>query len=168
MTARPFLTVRIRGQKDAVRVRHRARQIASLVHFPLREQTCIAAATFVIACQLLRLPSRHAIGFTIHDNQLCVEAEAVGDADGATPVNRLAPLLDSPSQPPLRLVKPLPADRPLADADLTWLVERTKDVPCGLFAEIVNQNQEVLTLLHELQVQNRQAEVGAAAQPEAA
>ena len=80
MAARPFLTVAIRGQKDAVRIRHRARQIASLLHYPVHEQTCVAAATFVIACQALRLPGRHVIHFTIDNNQLHVDAGVIGES----------------------------------------------------------------------------------------
>lgn len=95
MTTAPFLTIRIRGQKDAIRVRQRARQIASLLHFSIHEQACVAAATFVIACQVLRLPGRHAIGFAIDHDHLHVEAIAAGDG---TPVNRLAPLIGAPAE----------------------------------------------------------------------
>ncbi len=165
MTARPFLTVRIRGQKDAIRVRHRARQIASLLHFPIHEQACAAAATFVIACQVLRLPGRHAIRFTIDNEHLHVDAQAVGDG---APVNRVAPLIEQPAEAPLRLVKRLPADRPLAEPDLAWLVKRTEEVPAGLFEEIIRQNQEVLTLLHELHAIHQHPEAGETARPHAA
>jgi len=169
MTARPFLTVAIRGQKDAVRIRHRARQIASLLHFPSHEQTCIAAATFVIACQVLRLPGRYAIRFTIDNHQLYVEAQTVGNEGTAGgPVNRLAALVGCAAGSPMHLVKALPSDRPLADADLAWLVESTKDVAAGVFEEIIRQNQEVLSLLHELQGQLRQPMAGIEAPPHAA
>jgi hypothetical protein len=169
MAARPFLTVAIRGQKDAVRIRHRARQIASLLHFPVHEQTCVAAATFVIACQALRLPGRYAIHFTIDNNQLHVDACMIGEeSESGTPINRLSALMGCTTAAPLHLVKALPSDRPLADADLAWLVDSTKGVAGGLFEEIVRQNQEVLSLLHELQGQLQQPAVDAPAPPHAA
>ena len=68
----------------------------------------------------------------------------------------------------MHLVKALPSDRPLADADLAWLVDSTKDVASGLFEEIVRQNQEVLSLLHELQGQLQRPTVDAPAPPHAA
>ena len=169
MAARPFLTVAIRGQKDAVRIRHRARQIASLLHFPSHEQTCVAAATFVIACQALRLPGRRAIRFTIDNNRLQIDAHLVsGEAITDGPVNRLTGLIGTSVDAPMHLVKALPSDRPLADADLAWLVENTKDTTCGLFEEVIRQNQEVLSLLHELQGLPRQPAMGNEAPPHAA
>jgi hypothetical protein len=166
MTTSPFLTVPIHGQKDALRIRHRARQIASLLHYPPHEQTCIAAGTFVIACQLLNLPGKHAVAFTIDNGHLHVQAEPVEPRDG--PVNRLMSLIGAPAEAPLHLVKPLPADRPLADADLAWLVANTQDAPIGLFEEIVRQNQEVLTLLHDLHALQPQPAPGERPRPHAA
>jgi hypothetical protein len=166
MSTSPFLTVRIRGQKDAVRLRHRARQIASLLHFPAHEQACIAAATFIIACQLLRLPGLHAVAFTIEDDHLHVAAQPALEQDG--PVNRLMSLLGTPAEAPLRLVKRLPGDRAMGDADLAWLVANTKDAPVRLFEEIVRQNQEVLTLLHELHALQPQPASGERPRPHAA
>src|SRR5438128_309313 len=53
MTITPFLALKIRSKKDAVRARTRARRVAGLLSFDPYEQTCIAAGVFVIACQAL-------------------------------------------------------------------------------------------------------------------
>src|SRR5262249_43301590 len=114
-------------------------------------------------------PGRHAIRFTIDNNQLYVDAGEVGAPGGdGGPVNRLAALMSPSAEMPMHLVKALPEGRPLADADLEWLVDNTKDIACGLFEEIIRQNQEVLSLLHELQGQQRHPAAGQEAPPHAA
>ena len=65
MTITPFLVVNLRGKKDALRVRQRSRRVASLLHFGVHEQTCIAAGAFVVACQALSVLLKPRLCFQI-------------------------------------------------------------------------------------------------------
>ena len=165
MTAPPFLSFAVRGKKDAIRVRQRARQIASLLRFPIHEQACIAAGAFLIACQAHDQVGRFVLCFQIDDNQLHIYARSASDASELPArINRVAAV----SENVLQLLKPLPAEMHLAEADLAWMVRSMEETPTSLFEEIVKQNQEVLTLLHELQASWRQRVEEQPARPHAA
>ena len=131
MKAPPFHTIRVRTNKDALRVRQRARQIAQLLNFPPHEQACIAAGTFLIACQGLQRGQSTELLFRIERGHLQIDA-------------------DPPTASPLRLDKPISPDPGLATSDLGWLVKQLDSVAGGLFEEVVKQNNDVLELLHEL------------------
>lgn len=158
MTNSPFLMLNLRGKKDAVRSRQRARRVASLLNFDGYEQTCIAAGTFVIATQALTLFGRARICFQIENQQLHIFAqETPADAAASIPAvsKRLAglfPAIDPNSL--FRLTKPLPArDLAAEDVELGWLVKQLeKTEGAGVFDEILKQNQEILALLHELRI----------------
>ena len=159
MTTTPFLTLSLRGKKDVVLARQRARRVASLLCFDLHEQACIAAGTFVVACQALLVMGRARLCFRLENQQLLVyaeEAPAPGESAAATAMGqRLAGLLaDTDSETLFRLAKPLPArDLPVDEVELGWLVQQVEKTAChGLFDEIVKQNQEVLALLHEVRL----------------
>jgi len=158
MTITPFMTLNLRGKKDAVLVRARARRVASLLGYDIHEQACIAAGSFVVACQALLLFGKAKICFQIESHQLQVFAQ-----DAATDTNdsasmaakRLADAFsEADAKSPFRLIKPLPACEVAADeVELGWLVKKVEETACdGLFDEIVKQNQEILSLLHELRL----------------
>lgn len=148
MTITPFLVVKLRGKKDAILARQRARRVASLLNFDIHEQACIAAGTFVIACQALAQFGKATIVFQIENQQLQVFAE--GRSQDTAP--RFADVLEPTSL--FRLTKPLPV-RELAaeESELGWLTEQVGTAAHeGAFDEIVKQNQEILALLHELRL----------------
>lgn len=157
MTVTPFLTLKIRCKKDAVVARSRARRVASLLSFDPHEQACIAAGTFVIACQALMLFGKGRICFQIENHQLQVFAQEARDTAEAVPaaskrLTGLFPELDPKTL--FRLAKALPPqERPAEEMDLGWLVKKVEETACSsLFDEIVRQNQEILALLHELRL----------------
>jgi len=158
MMTTPFFTLKLRSKKDAVLVRQRARRVASLLSFDPLEQACIAAGTFVIACQALMVFGKTRICFHIEQNQLQIYAQEVQPTpqDGAAPGSkRLSGLFNEYEAKTLfRLCKPLPTqEKPADQLDLGWLVTKVEETACkSLFDEIVKQNQELLTLLHELRL----------------
>jgi hypothetical protein len=150
MTITPFLALKLRGKKDAVLARQRARRVASLLSFDPHEQACIAAAVFVIACQALTRFGKARLCFQIENNQLNVVAE------GQQPTldSRLQGLFQGDPMLPGTLVKPLPPrDNAAAEIEVGWLVRQVERMSGkSLFDEIVRQNQEILALLHELRL----------------
>jgi hypothetical protein len=161
MTTLPFLTLPVRGKKDAILVRQRARQVAALLRFPPAEQACVAAATFAIVCQGLQQLGSCAVAFAIENRQLHVYVQDGGPlAPGANSVNRIAEQL--------RLVKPVPPESTVAESDLALILRTAGTAPVSLFEEIVKQNQEVLTLLRELYACRQQRDTGQPAQTQAA
>jgi hypothetical protein len=172
MTATPFLSVLIRARKDAVLVRTKARQVASLLCYTPVEQACIAAGTFVVACQALRRLGPARVCFQIEDHYLHVFARATGHDRHEPPasrVSRISSLLGGDGDAMVRLVKPLPPDQALAEPDVAWLLRSLEqNVSAGLFEEFVKQNQEILTLLHELQVRQATLEQNGGAAENAA
>jgi hypothetical protein len=157
MTITPFLTLRLRGKKDTIMARQRARRVASLLHFGPHEQACIAAGTFVIACQALVYFRKARICFQIENNYLQVFAtEAEPQLIGANPAaDRMTGLfVDSDTKGLYRLNKPLPSrDGVAEEPDLGWLMSAVEaTIPGTLFDELVRQNQEILALLHELRL----------------
>src|SRR5712671_562762 len=117
MTAYPFFTFPIRGKRDALRARYRARQVARLLQYSAHEQACIAAGTFAVVCQALEVVGKSLLCFQIDDNKLHVFLRSTRgrgeDARGG--VNRIASLAGG-AESHLRLVKPLPPDQALAEA----------------------------------------------------
>ena len=151
MSASPFLTLSIRGKKDVILARHRARQVALLLRFPVQEQACIAAGTFAVACRARDSLGRFHLCFQVEDNHLRVYARSVASdvPTSTTAVNRFAAVQEGEGL--LRLEKQLPEPVPLALTDLAWLVHNGGGDGSGLFEEVVKQNGEILMLLHELQ-----------------
>ena len=159
MTIAPFLGLKLRGKRDAVLARQRARRVASLLSFDPQEQACIAAGAFLIASQALTLFGRGRLCFQIENGQLQVFAEPrqipSPKTEGEPAQSRLAGL--SPESDPrtlFRLAKQLPARDAAADeVELAWLVKKVEETAGeSLFDEIVKQNQEMLALLHELRL----------------
>jgi hypothetical protein len=155
MTITPFLTLNLRGKKDAVLARQRARRVASLLSFDPYEQACIAAGTFFVACQALLVLGKSRLCFQIDQQQLQIYAEEIKAASTDQASKRLTGLFNEVDAKTLfRLCKPLPPqESPVEQMDLGWLVKQVETKACqGLFDEIVKQNQEVLALLHELRL----------------
>lgn len=156
MTIPPFLALRLRGKKDAVLARQRARRVASLLRFDLPEQACIAAGTFVVACQALLFYGKARLCFQIENHQLHIFAEDAQANDAIPPAsNRLGKFLPAIDPKTLyRLTKSLPSmDSPAEELDLGWLVSSIEQTAReGVFDELVRQNQEVLSLLSELRL----------------
>jgi hypothetical protein len=167
MTAHPFSTFPVRGKKDAIRARHRARQIASLLRFSPQEQACIAAGTFAVVCQALDVLGKALLCFQIEANQLQVFIRVGGQAERRAR-GRRSGSADGDARPLLRLVKPLPEEQPMSEADLAWLIDNAEESPIELFEEVVKQNQEVLGLLHELAASQRPGKEDQPARPSAA
>lgn len=136
----PFLSMPVRGRRDALLVRHHARQVAHLLQFDAQEEACIAAGAFLIACQALERREHAQVHFKIDQNRLHVYAHT-----GASE----SPVDAKESDAFFRLAKPLPQGRTLEDSDIGWLVEKIQP-STGVFGEIVKQNQEVLALLSAL------------------
>jgi hypothetical protein len=158
MTITPFLALKLRGKKDAVLARQRARRVASLLSFSPHEQACIAAATFVVACQALMLFGKARLCFQIENHQLHIFAQDASADTGVHPppaAKRLVGMFpDVETKSLFRLTKPLPPQENAAEEiELGWLVNKVEETACnGLFDEIIRQNQEVLSLLHELRL----------------
>ncbi len=158
MTTTPFLTLNLRNKKDAVLARQRARRVASVLAFDAQEQACIAAGTFIIACQALMIFGKAKISFQLENHQLGISAQEaqVETHPEVHPISRrlagMFPEVDAKSL--FRLAKRLPAsESAINEQELGWLVNKVEETACnGLFDEIVKQNQEVLALLHELRL----------------
>jgi hypothetical protein len=140
-----LVTLSIRRRRDALFARQRARQIAGLFHFELQDQAFIAAGTFAIASQILRHAQSGAICIALDNDVLHIfpRASVKGRAT--------SPQLPENSW---RLVKALPAAADYAAEDLVWLCKQLNEEGSRVFEEIERQNQEMLVLLHALQVAN--------------
>jgi hypothetical protein len=152
-----LLLLEIRRRRDALGARRHARQVAGLLGFDQREQTCVAALVFEMACRQLKETGALRLRFEIDQGRLLVfPAGAPGEGASA----------------PLRVEKPLPArEPPVAPEDITCALRALNELaPGGVFEEVQRQNQEVLQLLVELQAcQARLAELARkAAEPAAA
>jgi hypothetical protein len=157
-TITPFLTLKLAGKKDAVLARQRARRVASLLSFDFHEQACVAAGTFVVACQALVLFGRARLCFQIENNQLHIfaqDARPETEQLAAQISKRMAGLFqETDPKTQFRLTKPLPPqENSTAEIELGWIVSQVEQASCnGLFDEIIRQNQEILTLLHEVRL----------------
>ncbi len=148
-------TLPLHGKKDALRARHYARQFAHLLKFSTQEEACIAAGAFLIAHQVLQRKIKGRMVFRIENHFLQVFAQ------GASPETGEMKDLDGI----VRLSKCVPNQGNIEELDLGWLVRRMQ-TSAWLYDEITKQNQEVLSLLHELQVS--QTRLGEGRNPHAA
>ena len=142
----PFMTHRVRGKKEALSARLKARLVASLLQFEIHEQACIAAGTFMVACKALASQGKCVLCFQIEQDHLHVYAQEWRSPD--------QPKLGGEAKLGLHLSKLLPCGRTWGEKDVAWLVKKVEEsAHDGLFEEIVRQNQEILAFLHELQSQ---------------
>jgi hypothetical protein len=145
MSTDPFLVLKVRGKKDVLALRQKARRVAQLLRFEPYEQTCIAAGAFAVAQQAVGQMGGVRICFQLDRDQLHIYVQGVIDETASPRGETVKPLL--------RLARPLPAEKGLEEMDVSWLVQRLDlPAPSGLYEEIIKQNQEVLSLLHELQL----------------
>jgi hypothetical protein len=155
-----LLTLKLRGRRDLVLARWRARQIAGLLGFEFQEQAGIAAAVFEIAQQSYKRRVGVLIRFQLKEELLQVFAvggrprqpagRPPGDRDPCGIRRFLDWLGGGPTAgTPAWLTRPVPK-KALAPAreDLPWLVEvLARHTPLDLFAEIQKQNQELVRAL---------------------
>src|SRR5437879_1212402 len=105
--ATPILVQNLRKKRDVIIARQRGRQIAGLLGFDAREQTCIAAAVFEIARNTLRYSRRSVVAFQVEGDML-----------------QIFPVVVKRGAIPIRMEKPLPKDgAAVGPDDLEWVVE---------------------------------------------
>jgi hypothetical protein len=129
-----LLSLNLRGRRDLMRARWRARQIAGLLGFDFLAQAEIAALVFEIARRTYGRQGRSVLRFQLAGDWLHVFPR--GGRDRAD-----------------RLVRALPPQA-LAPAreDVPWLIrELGRLTPLNLFEEFRRQNQELLGALNEAQ-----------------
>jgi hypothetical protein len=162
--------MRLRRQADVLRARSQARQIAGFLGFDLQEQAAIAAAVFEIARSAQRQTNRATLHFQVANAALQVFANELPSRTqpqaGGSPrpprridgpgARRLWACLATVSAigdvAQLRLERPLPhKEQPLSAEDLAWSVQEVsrRSAP-NLYAEVRQQNQEILHLLNAL------------------
>src|SRR6185295_4616717 len=71
---KPFWTLRVHDKRDVLVARHKARQMAHLLHFPPLEEACIAAGTFAIAAQARDYYEIYDLCFQLDHHQFLVFA----------------------------------------------------------------------------------------------
>ncbi len=170
---KPFWTLRVHDKRDVLVARHKARQMAHLLHFPPLEEACIAAGTFAIAAQARDHYEIYDLCFQLDHHQFVVFARPLHAEEFSAPcpprAKNLANEADSRevphaaaatargettkgAAPLLKLAKALPeAARGFAVDDLAFLIARINEqAPADLFGELSKQNQEILFLLHLL------------------
>jgi hypothetical protein len=136
-----LLVLHVRRRRDLLLARERARQVARLLGFDAVDQACIAAGVFEIACQAMLQSGCCGLQFQTDGNTFQVfpiagtESAQPGQVGG------------------LRLEKPLPTkEPPVGQEDVAWVVQQLAQLTApDAFAEIKQQNQEVLFVLAELQ-----------------
>jgi hypothetical protein len=140
-----LVTLSIRRRRDALFARQRARQIAGLFHFEIHDQAFIAAGTFAIASQILRHGRSGVICIALENDGVHIFPRAGGKGRATRP---------QLPENSWRLVKALPVAADYAPEDLAWLCKQLNEGGSHVFEEIERQNQEMLELLHALQVAN--------------
>src|SRR5262245_54628035 len=119
-----ILTLRIKGKRDVVVVRQRARQIAGLLGLEGRRRADFAGTAFETACGILNAGGPGAIEFHLHEG--CLEMKVISKKNRGQ-----------------RLDLPLPGNEPsLSRDDVAWVVAALdKLTPLDLFEEMHVQNQ---------------------------
>ncbi len=175
--SKPFWTLRVHDKRDVLVARHKARQIAHLLHFPPLEEACIAAAAFAIAAQARDQFEICDLCFHLDPNQLTIHAKPLHEGEpsiatmpqlhgvvreGAANESKPSAVAGNVastkgdgvknSSSLMKLAKALPeAARGFAVDDLAFLMGRINDqAPADLYGELSKQNQEILLLLHLL------------------
>ncbi len=148
-----LLTLKLARRRSVVLARQRARQIARLLGFDARDQAQIAAGIFHLAGHAFQHAGARALVFQLAGDLLQVHPVCGKGRPGA--------------EAPLRLERRLPRPPALPPEDLAWAVrELAQLTPANLFAEVQQQNQELLQAFHELHA--CQAEVQRLQRPDAA
>jgi hypothetical protein len=126
----------LRGKRDLLRLRQRARQLARALGFAPADQALIAAAAFQLGCSASAQARRCRLTFHLREGKL----QAVTSQD-------------APDLARVQLEWVLPGREPsLAPTDLPWAMrELERLTPLDLFEELRQQNLDLLQALHELQ-----------------
>ncbi|MFB2975449.1 ATP-binding protein [Microseira sp. BLCC-F43] len=166
----PILTVEIRFDQDIVLARQRARQIANLLGFDIQEQTRIATAVSEVARNAFQYAGKGKVEFLIEGQSPQVFVTRISDSGegianlqtnshngmGLVGARRLMDevLVESSSGrgTGVQLIKQFPKNgTSLTKAQLNQIVAQLTRLPKDPFAEIQQQNQELLQTLAELQ-----------------
>lgn len=166
----PILTVEIRFEQDIVLARQRARQIAHLLGFDIQEQTRIATAVSEVTRHAFQYAGKGKVEFIIEGQSSQVFVTRIADSGegianlqtnshhgmGLVAAQRLMDevLVESSSSrlgTGVQLIKQLPKHATyLSKAQLNQIVAQLTRLPKDPFAEIQQQNQELLRTLEEL------------------
>ena len=166
----PILTVEIRFEQDIVLARQRARQIANLLGFDIQEQTRIATAVSEVARNAFQYAGKAKVEFIIEGQFPQVFVSRISDSGegianletnshngmGLVGARRLMDevIVESSSGrgTGVQLIKQFPKNGSfLTKAQLNQIVAQLTRLPKDPFAEIQQQNQELLQTLAELQ-----------------
>ncbi|HAZ48586.1 MAG TPA: histidine kinase [Cyanobacteria bacterium UBA11369] len=166
----PILTVEIRFDQDIVLARQRARQIANLLGFDIQEQTRIATAVSEVARNAFQYAGKAKVEFIIEGQFPQVFVSRISDSGegianletnshngmGLVGARRLMDevIVESSSGrgTGVQLIKQFPKNGSfLTKAQLNQIVAQLTRLPKDPFAEIQQQNQELLQTLAELQ-----------------
>lgn len=171
----PILTVEIRFEQDIVLARQQARQIANLLGFDIQEQTRIATAVSEVARNAFNYAGKAKVEFIVQgqypqqfvsrisdigavmtDLQIVLDQNNSHNGMGLQGARRLmdevivnpAPGRDNTVQ----LIKQFPKQATsLSQAQLNQIADQLTCLPKDPFAEVQQQNQELLLTLEELQ-----------------
>ena len=133
-----LLSVCVRGKKDLVLLRQRTRHLAALLGYEGTDQTILAATVFDLALQRHRRRPRATWNFWVADRRLRIAPDAwqIG--------------------PNLHIVKRLPENTILGDADIRWVIkEMGRLAPVQVFEEMQKLNRELLQALVEARTAQR-------------
>lgn len=166
----PILTVEIRFEQDIVLARQRARQIANLLRFDIQEQTRIATAVSEVARNAFNYAGKGKVEFTIQGQFPQVFVTRISDSSEGIAnlqtnfLNGMAlvaarRLMDEVLVESslgrgtgVQLIKLFPKHATsLSKAQLNQIVDQLVRLPKDTFAEVQQQNQELLQTLEELQ-----------------
>jgi hypothetical protein len=129
-----LLALKLGRKRDVIEARQRARQIAALLGFDGRDQACLAAGVFALACQVYRKQSGATVFFQVKSRSLHV---SFGKR------NRM--FADAP-----RIEKALPGKPFFAASDIKWMVRQLVALSTpSVFDEVDKLNQDLLQALLE-------------------
>lgn len=179
-----ILTVEIGFEQDVVMTRQRARQIAELLGFDAQEQIRIATAVSEIARNAFQYAQKGRVEFRIEGQLpqlfiICIRDKGGGIANlnailegqytsttgiglGIIGSKRLMEQFEIESDPSqgttVFMGKPLPKKSPVVDGNrLAQIADKLVQYsPSNLFAEIQQQNQELLRALEEVQKREKE------------
>ena len=139
MTAR-LLSLRVGNRRDILLVRHRTRQLASLLGYSPDEQALLAAAAFELGRRAREATGRARVYFEVTADQFVVWPEVEENDKKFDCAAAPGPLL--------RLERPLPESRPeLGTCDLPGIVRQLMQLtPLDVCKEVERQNLELLRL----------------------
>ncbi len=143
-----LFSVPIRSKKDLLCARQRARQLAHWFRFGPHDEALIVAGTFAVGLKAREVGPRFEICFSVEHHQLVVHVRWQDSPN--LPKNHVA----EGDRVLLKLTKMLPqASLIPSPEEVSWVLGQVdRQAHPDLFAEVSRQNQEILILLHELQL----------------